>query len=51
MLKINKGWKEMYLYEKIMTAYPTCVNDKTAFSASSRLLKNVKVASYLEKRM
>jgi phage terminase small subunit len=33
------------------TAYPTCVNDKSAFVSSSRLLKNVKVAAYLEQRM
>lgn len=32
-------------------AYPRIKNDETAYSASSRMLRNVKVKSYIDERM
>lgn len=52
----QKRFAEEYLIDlnaarAYRVAYPTCISDKSAFTSSSRLLKNVKVAAYIEQRM
>lgn len=48
---VNEYLKDLNATRAYKSAYPTCKKDETANVNGSKLLRNTKVAEYLEKRM